>query len=227
MQAAGEHNRHTDVQANEPSPIVMGDYGDSAPDQWWHKQFETSAIHMMVQLSCKSDASRNAFTEAVRTVAVRAGVRELIPTANGAPMDGQYLDSGRLHFGYRDGIASPDVVWEDGTTDPKQTNFREFILGYSTPAISSTPKPVASRPATSARATALVTDGTYGVLKWIYQDVARFNAFLEAEAPKLAADATAADPQELLAAKLIGRWRDGTPPSALAERAAKRLSQQE
>ena len=70
---------------------------------------------------------------------------------------------------------------------------------------------MASRPATSARAAALVTDGTYAVVKWIYQDVARFNAFLEAEGPKLAPDATAAGAQELLAAKLMGRWRDGTP----------------
>jgi len=57
----------------------------------------------------------------------------------------------------------------------------------------------------------LARDGCYAMLKWIYQDVARFNQFLETEAPRLAPGRPAAEAQELLAAKLMGRWRDGTP----------------
>src|SRR3954468_11638879 len=57
-----------------PSPIVMGDYGDSAPNQWWHRQFQTNAIHAIVQLSCKNDEARNAFTTAVRGLAAAAAV---------------------------------------------------------------------------------------------------------------------------------------------------------
>lgn len=193
-----------------PSPIVMGDYGASAPDQWWHRQFQTSAIHLLVQLSCKNDNARATFTETVRELATKAGAHELFGTPDGTPIDGQYLDNGRLHFGYRDGISSPDVAWDDATTDPKKTNFREFILGYSTPAISSSPKQVPSRP-TSARAAELVTDGSYAVVKWLHQDVATFNAFLETEGPRIAPERSAADAEELLAAKLLGRWRDGTP----------------
>src|SRR5262249_53552071 len=34
---------------------------------------------------------------------------------------------------------------------------------------------------------------------------------LESEAPKIAPDRPMAEAQELLAAKLVGRWRDGTP----------------
>jgi hypothetical protein len=47
--------------------------------------------------------------------------------------------------------------------------------------------------------------------KWIYQDVATFNRFLEIEGPRFAPDRPPAEAQELLAAKLMGRWRDGTP----------------
>jgi deferrochelatase/peroxidase EfeB len=90
-------------------------------------------------------------------------------------------------------------------------NFRHFVLGYSTPDISSSPKVVRSRSVTSTQATDLVRDGSYAVFKWIYQDVATFNRFLEIEGPRLAPDRPPAEARELLAAKMIGRWRDGTP----------------
>jgi hypothetical protein len=49
------------------------------------------------------------------------------------------------------------------------------------------------------------------MFRWIYQDVATFNRFLSDEGPRLFHDLTPADAEELLAAKLVGRWRDGTP----------------
>jgi hypothetical protein len=45
----------------------------------------------------------------------------------------------------------------------------------------------------------------------MYQDVATFTAFLRTEGPRLFPDLTPADAEERLAAKLMGRWRDGTP----------------
>jgi hypothetical protein len=41
--------------------------------------------------------------------------------------------------------------------------------------------------------------------------VAVFNLFLSTEGPKLFPQLAAADAEELLAAKMMGRWRDGTP----------------
>jgi deferrochelatase/peroxidase EfeB len=49
------------------------------------------------------------------------------------------------------------------------------------------------------------------VFRWIYQDVAAFNRFLRAEGPRLFPHLKRDDAEELLAAKLMGRWRDGTP----------------
>jgi deferrochelatase/peroxidase EfeB len=57
----------------------------------------------------------------------------------------------------------------------------------------------------------LVRDGCYVVVRWIYQDVAKFNKFLRVESARLWPKMPAGDAQELLAAKLMGRWRNGTP----------------
>jgi Dyp-type peroxidase family len=196
-----------------PNPGVMGDVGASAPEHWWHRRFATADVHILVQLAGSSDAELDATTKAVRTVAATvAGVAELSPTpTDGQTIDGQLLGKGRLHFGYRDGISQPNVAWSDGEKDADYVDFRHFLLGYSTSDISSSPKVVGSRPITSQAATDLVRDGSYAVFKWIYQDVATFNRFLETEGPKLAPNRPVAEAQELLAAKMMGRWRDGTP----------------
>jgi Dyp-type peroxidase family len=198
--------------SNGPSPGVLGDFGTSAPEHWWHRRFPTTDIHVLVQLAAHTDEDLMTATEGVRATAAQTGVIELSATPHeGETIDGCLLGKGRLHFGYRDGISQPTVAWSDDVKDSDHVNFRHFVLGYSTPDISSSPKVVGSRPTSSKQATDLVRDGSYAVFKWIYQDVATFNRFLETEGPKFAPDRPAAEAQELLAAKLMGRWRDGTP----------------
>lgn len=194
-----------------PRPGVLGDFGSSAPEHWWHRRFVTSQVHVLVSMAAHAGTDLTTLTDVVREAAASTGVTELHAMPSGdAPIDGQLLGKGRLHFGYRDGLSQPNVAWSDDSMADGRTNFRHFILGYSTPEISSTPKVVGSRPV-SAVATDLVRDGSYAVFKWIYQDVAAFNQFLRTEGPRLAPDRPADEAQELLAAKLMGRWRDGTP----------------
>jgi deferrochelatase/peroxidase EfeB len=194
-----------------PDPIVLGDFGDSAPQHWWNGRFVTKELHALVQLTGHTDVDIGSLTVTVRAFAAARSVSELVATKDGAPIDGRHLGKGRLHFGYRDGLSQPDVDWTHVQADPGKENFRQFVLGYSNSTFSSSPKLSASRPITSKAATDLARDGCYAVFKWIYQDVARFNQFLETEGPRLAPTLTPADAQELLAAKLMGRWRDGTP----------------
>lgn len=56
-------------------------------------------------------------------------------------------------------------------------------------------------------------DGSYVGLSWVYQDVAAFNKFLRANAPQAAQHIGAALAEEWIAAKLMGRWRHGSPLS--------------
>jgi hypothetical protein len=113
------------------------------------------------------------------------------------------LGGGKLHFGYTDGISQPDVQWDDVPDTPARPNFRRFLLGHSTPEMSSAPR--------TGPAADLVKDSAYGMFRWVYQDVATFNRFLSEEGPRLFRAFRPADAVELLAAKLLGRWRDGTP----------------
>jgi deferrochelatase/peroxidase EfeB len=181
-----------------PDPHRLGDVAASKSDveNWWEGQIRPEDIHCIVHLHVRSDEEREAASVHVRELAREAGVTALIPRKDGTELDARSLGGGKLHFEYTDGITHPDIGWDDETRAAGQVDFREFLLGYSNGAQSSTHP---------------LRDGAYGAFRWIYQDVATFNRFLRTEGPRLFADRAPADAEELLAAKLMGRWRDGTP----------------
>lgn len=122
--------------------------------------------------------------------------------------------NGREHFGYADGISRPYIEGQGGNPKPGQARSRpgEFVLGHVNEL---------DRLATGPGPDALWRHGTYLSIRKLYQDVARFRRFLAAHADN-------ADGQELLAAKMGGRWRSGCPlalsPTADIAIAAERLN---
>lgn len=183
-----------------PNPQALGDVADSpsAEENWWEGQFRTEEVHCIVHMHVSSDDALDSASEAVRALAQETGVSELVPRKDGTVLDGRSLRPRRsLHFGYKDGISHPRIGWDDASRTAEQVDFREFLLGYGDNA--------------KGEAADFVRDGTYGAFRWIYQDVAAFNLFLRTEGPRLSPDLTQEDAEELLAAKLMGRWRDGTP----------------
>ena len=124
---------------------------------------------------------------------------------NGIGSEGQ-------HFGFVDPISQPavegvdnpahpgDGVPEDGTWRPLKPG--EFLLGYEDeagPHGTQVPEPRELR-----------LNGTYLVFRKLHQDVAAFRRYLVTAAKSL----YGADDdyhQELVAAKLMGRWRSGCP----------------
>jgi Dyp-type peroxidase family len=191
-----------------PNPGRLGDAAGSrsAPENWWERRFRTEDVHCIAHLHVASDEARDSASARVRELARQAGVTELIPRSDGTRLDARSLGEGRLHFGYTDGITHPDIGWDDESRTPGQTDFREFLLGYADGHRSH------------------LRDGAYGAFRWIYQDVATFERFLSAEGPRLFADRAPEDAKELLAAKMMGRWRDGTPLALSPERADSALS---
>jgi Dyp-type peroxidase family len=120
---------------------------------------------------------------------------------------GSALPGGKEHFGFADGFAQPAI--EGSGVDPlpgqgaplKDGGWRpiragEFILGYRDEegALPQAPAP-----------DQLATNGSYLVYRKLHQDVAAFRATLAAAARHYQGS------EEQLAAKLVGRWRDGTP----------------
>ena len=188
-----------------PEGAALGDVRGSRSDpaNWWEGQFDTDDVHCMVQVQSRSEDALEAVTDAVRSTASDSGVTELIPRRDGTVLEARSLGGGRLHFGYTDGISHPDIRWSDAAGSPGQVDFRSFVLGYATPEFSSAPR--------VGPAAELVRGGTYAAFRWIYQDVAAFTALLRTEGPRLFPQLHRADAEERLAAKLMGRWRDGTP----------------
>jgi len=188
-----------------PRALPLGDIpgSPSDPATWWEGQFPTADVHCIVHIYARSEARLDATTAKVRGYAQRAGVRELAPRKDGTVLDGRSLGGGKLHFGYTDGISHPDIGWDDAPESQARVNFRKFLLGYATPEHGSAPR--------TGPAADLVRDSTYAAFRWVYQDVAAFNRFLRSEAPPLFPRLAPADAEERLAAKLMGRWRDGTP----------------
>ena len=119
---------------------------------------------------------------------------------------------GHEHFGFLDNISQPGVR---GLTRPSRPNAApdqglpgqalvwpgEFVLGYpgENPHDRHRPGPTAAPPAPWAR------DGSYMVFRRIEQRVPEFRNFVAAQAARLGMSA------ELLAARMVGRWRSGAP----------------
>jgi deferrochelatase/peroxidase EfeB len=182
-----------------PDPHLLGDAKESssAAEHWWEGRFATEDVHCIVHLHVDSYEARETASAGVRALAREAGMIELVPRKDGTALDGRSLGGRKLHFDYTDGISHPDIGWNDDTRTPGQVDFREFLLGYGGRSRDSAP--------------ARLRDGAYGAFRWIYQDVATFNRFLRTEGPRLFPDDPPAHAEELLAAKMMGRWRDGTP----------------
>jgi deferrochelatase/peroxidase EfeB len=212
------------LQALEVDPAMLGNFdavfklgpatvkmalGDvpgsrSDPANWWEGQFASDDVHCVVHLYARSDDAAADAVEAMRRLAGSAGLIELIPRRDGTILSARWFAARKMHFGYTDGISQPAVCWDDDAPrSPGQIDFRNFLLGYSTDKYPSAPA--------SGAAADLARNSTYGLFRWIYQDVASFNQFLAAQGPQLFPELPATEAEELLAAKMMGRWRDGTP----------------
>jgi deferrochelatase/peroxidase EfeB len=190
-----------------PDSLAMADQlgftGPSAPAKWW-AGFRTADIDLAVFVGCDTEEQRQSVLAELRAAAAAAGLSELtVPSFPlGAP-SGYLPAGGRLHFGYRDGITTPDVDWED-VGRPGAANLREFVLGYRT-------DDYPTMPFKEGDWLDFARDGSFACVTWLYQDVAGFEAFLSKHAPALAPSMPGVDAKEWLAARLMGRWRDGTP----------------
>lgn len=190
-----------------PDSLAMADQlgfvGPSAPANWW-AGFRTQEIDFALYAGCDTEEERQGIITELRAAARAGGLCELrLPSFPDEAASGYLPAGGRLHFGYRDGITTPDVDWAD-VGRPGAVNLREFVLGYPTDVYSTTP--YADGPWRD-----FARDGSFACLTWIHQDVAGFEAFLSEHAAAAAPSLQSADAKEWLAAQLMGRWRDGTP----------------
>lgn len=180
---------------------LLGDTGESAPENW-DGPFGKAEVHVMVMISAQDARALADHRDSLRAALARNGGLEVVHEETGAALPGNVE-----HFGYADGFAQPAIegspagnspgggaVQPDGGWRPIRAG--EFILGYDDEegVLPSAPPP-----------DELSCNGSFVVFRKLHQNVAAFRAMLD-EASGLYAGS-----KEMLAAKIVGRWPDGTP----------------
>jgi Dyp-type peroxidase family len=191
-----------DFRAGMPARAeILGDTGPNSPE-FWDGSLESDRLHVALLLFASDPEARaQRVAEQEALLAGFPGV-SVLSTLDLAAVD---LTRPVEHFGYRDRIS---VVQIEGTgIEPTPgsgpaSKPGEFILGYPDDVGVIRPLP---------RPEALARNGSFLVYRKLQQHVAAFRAFLRE-------NAATPDEQELLAAKLMGRWRSGAPLVLAPER---------
>jgi Dyp-type peroxidase family len=171
---------------------ALGDTDESSPYHW-ERPLGTSDVHIVLtalspdqrQLEAALERARKAFQDFTGISAIWR-------------QDCHALSTGREPFGFRDGIGYPSV---EGSGIPGSNSLEEplkageFVLGYPDETGNLPPMP---------RPDVLGRNGTYVVFRKLHQRVAAFRRYLKE-------NAKSPDEEELLAAKMMGRWRSGAP----------------
>jgi Dyp-type peroxidase family len=178
---------------------LLGDVGESSP-ALWEMPLGTPDVHVLLTGISPEASRRDDLLERARKASQHmAGIESIYR------QDAYMLPTGREAFGFKDGISNPTV---EGSgipgTNPRELplNAGEFVLGYldETGALPPMPQP-----------DVLGRNGTYLAFRKLHQRVAAFRQYLRAQS-------SSADEEELLAAKMVGRWRSGAPLALSPER---------
>lgn len=192
------------ARATAPDPdgirgVGLGDVADSAPGTWTMGGTATPEVHFTLSLFTDEHRRpcRDGLSRTVRDALERHGLREVWSA------DADALPEGRVHFGYRDGIAQPRI---DGAPGRQLDDMQpvcpagDFLLGAGL-VNSWGGNHIGAIPA------GLGDNATYAAFRVLKQDCAAFEASLDRWSAEFSID------REWLAAKLMGRWRAG--PSLL------------
>ncbi len=171
---------------------ALGDTGESSPAHW-ERPLGTSDVHVVLTaLAPDHDRLASTLSRARKTYESLAGIEAIWR------QDCHALSTEREPFGYRDGISHPAI---EGSgipgSNPREAPLKagEFVLGYPDEL---DPRPPMPQPDVLGR------NGTYVAFRKLHQRVAGFRQYLHAHANDR-------EQAELVAAKLMGRWRSGAP----------------
>lgn len=175
--------------------VGLGDIGESAPVNWVVGGPSNPEIHLLVSIwSDETSApARDRIEAALLAVCAANGVKER------SRHTGHTFANNHVHFGFRDGVSQPQVAGRPGNRIADMqpdVPTGDFLLGkgyrnsYGGNFIEGIPGELAG-------------NGTYAVFRILEQDVQAFDALIERTGRRFGID------PELVAAKLVGRWRSG------------------
>jgi Dyp-type peroxidase family len=174
---------------------ILGTTGANHPEHWVGS-LGSPDLHAIVVLFARNLAERERSTREHRKYLVECHGVEALSSLNLEAIPP--FNYAHEHFGYRDRLSQPAI---DGTGDVPTPGSGppikagEFFLGY--------PDESGTRPALP-QPEVLSRNGSYLAYLRLEEHVGAFRDFLREHGET-------ADEQELIAAKLMGRWRSGAP----------------
>lgn len=171
---------------------MLGDVGENAPERW-ERPLGSPEVHVVITaVSRENESLLRALARAEDALQSMSGVEQIWR------QDCHVLPGEREPFGFKDGMSHPAI---DGSgipgTNPYEVPLKpgEFVLGY--------PDEISEHPMIP-QPDALGRNGSYVAFRKLHQRVALFRRYLHE-------NANTTDGRELLAAKMLGRWRSGAP----------------
>ena len=176
----------------------LGDTGESAP-QHWDEPFGSADVHVMLAVFASAPEPLAVALDLAHRARMKLPGIDVV-----GRLDFYQLPNGRGSFGFKDGIGNPEIEGSGAVGKPGQgpaLKAGEFVLGYpdETGSISTLQPPELGR------------NGTYVAWIKLHADEAAFRRFLRA-------NSRSREEEELLAAKMMGRWRSGAPLVLAPER---------
>jgi deferrochelatase/peroxidase EfeB len=174
----------------------VGDTGSSSPAHW-KDPFACPDLHILLFLFAETEDALEQASSQLQAMYTRDGALSLLSTQEARSLPGNVA-----HFGYRDGFAQPTIEGGLPALMPDalpKAPAGEFLLGHPSQYKDfSYPVPVPE---------ALGRNGSFLAFRILAQDCHGFEQFLTEAEHRTGLD------RELVAAKLCGRWRNGTPLS--------------
>jgi Dyp-type peroxidase family len=207
----------------------LGDIDESSPEHW-DDPWKTHRVHMLITIYGRTEPALATHCQQLRDQ-LPNGVQELKPAQPAGLLHVDDKQTRKEHFGFDDGLSNPAIEGvpdrdsrsrEDVGNPDDKGRFRkiplgEFLLGHPGEGGEMAPMP---------QPHLLAHDATFLVFRKLEQDVVRFRQYLDKQADAFARTIPGGLPasvtaQEFLAAKMMGRWQDGSPLVKYPERPGK------
>jgi Dyp-type peroxidase family len=169
----------------------LNDVGTNAPANWEYP-FGTPNAHVALAIYANSDSD----LQKVLNLA-RKSLHDLNEISVVYRMQFGELPDGRNPFGFKDGLHNPHVEESGPAVAGTGASVKagEFVIGYPDERGETAKVPIPLE---------LRRNGTFVAIRKFHMDVAAFRRYLRAQA-------SSPEEEELIAAKMVGRWRSGAP----------------
>jgi Dyp-type peroxidase family len=192
---------------------ILGDEGKNDPEHW-DAVWRSNRVHAWLAVNARDAEALVQRSAEMQQMLEQVGGGTVLETQDAHAIAVNGKITSQEHFCYTDGFGNPVFKGAELNSVPGQGKLNghsswdplatgEFLLGYADEAGE---LPVAPIPHLLAR------NGTFMVYRKLHQNVATFRTYLDEHGARYPGG------KEKLAAKFVGRWRDGTPLSVSPDR---------